>query len=201
MGSRHGAFSLPDRVKIQERLSGMLVRAVAGVDDARGEALGEKLRRASRTVPQDDEVGVIGLEDFCGVLKRFAFRQAGRTRRNVDDIRAQTDRRDLERSPRARARLDEKIYERLAAERRHFFDFARADFLERVGGVENEDDFLRGELANPEQIFALPAHLRLGGLRHVFSSFTTQTASGSLSTFSSRNRTRSPGAVGKFLPT
>ena len=52
----------------------MLVRAVAGVDDTRGKSLGEKLRRASRTVPQDDEVGVIGLEDFRGVLECFAFR-------------------------------------------------------------------------------------------------------------------------------
>ena len=77
MESRDGAFSLPNRVKIQERLSGMFVRAVAGVDDARGKALGEKLRRAGRAVPQDDDVGVIGLEDFRGVLECFAFRQAG----------------------------------------------------------------------------------------------------------------------------
>ena len=39
--------------------------------------LGEKLRRARRAVPQDDDIGVIGFENFRGVLERFAFRKAG----------------------------------------------------------------------------------------------------------------------------
>ena len=58
------AFPRPDRVKIEQRLGRMLVRAVAGVDDARAEPLGQKLRRAGRTVPQDDEIGVVGLQNF-----------------------------------------------------------------------------------------------------------------------------------------
>ena len=54
----------------------MLVRAVAGVDDAGFESLGEKLRRASGTVTEHKNVGVQCLEISRGVLERFAFRQA-----------------------------------------------------------------------------------------------------------------------------
>ena len=40
----------------------MLVRAVARVDDARFQPLGQKLRRAGGAVAQDDDVGVDRLE-------------------------------------------------------------------------------------------------------------------------------------------
>ena len=76
MQSGHTALSFPDRVKIQQRLGGMFVRAVARIDDARSEPFGEELRRAGRTVPQDDDVGMVRLENLGGVLERFAFCQA-----------------------------------------------------------------------------------------------------------------------------
>ena len=66
---------------------------------------------------------------------------------------------DLERRPRARARLDEKIHQRFAAQSRHLFDLAGADFLERICRVEKKRDLLRRELADPEKVFPLPAHL------------------------------------------
>ena len=44
---------------------------------------------------------------------------------------------DLEGGARARARLDEKIDQRLAAQGRHLLDLARADLLESIRGVEN----------------------------------------------------------------
>ena len=99
----------------------MFVRAVAGVDHAGIEALGEKLRSAWGTVAQNENVGVQRLEIFRGVLERFAFGQTRSRRRDVDHVRAQTKRGQLERSARARARLDEKVDQRFALQRRDFF--------------------------------------------------------------------------------
>ena len=104
----------PDRVKVEQPLGRMLVRAVAGVDHARPDAAGEKLRRAGRAVPQDDDVGVIRFEHPRGVFERFAFRQAGSRRRDVDDVGAQAFGGELEGSAGARARFDEEIDQRFA---------------------------------------------------------------------------------------
>ncbi len=55
---------------------------------------------------------------------------------------------------RARGRLEEEIDDRRAAQRRHLLDRALADFLERLGGVENEFDLLAAERLEAEQILA-----------------------------------------------
>src|ERR1041385_1052629 len=99
-------------------------------------------------------------------------------KRDVNDVRTETDRRDLERCSRSRARFDEEIHERLAAQSRHLFDLAGADVFECIGRIEKERDLFGGQLANPEQVFALPANLGA----HDFSSLINQTASGSPST-------------------
>ena len=174
----------------------MLVRAVAGIDHARPDRLGKELRRAGRAVPQDDDIGVIRFENLGGVFERFAFRQAGSRRRDIDDVRAQANGGELEGSAGARARFDEEIDQRLAAQRRDFLYFARSDLFEGVSRLEDEGDLLRGKLAQAQQIFARPA------LRFVYSwGFRSQTPSGSSSTFSRRTRTRSARAVGRFFPT
>ena len=51
-----------------------------------------------------------------GVLERLAFGQAGSRRRDIDHVGAQAKRSQLERSACARARLDEKIDQRFAAQ-------------------------------------------------------------------------------------
>ena len=115
--------------------------------------LGEELRRARRTVPDDDDIDVVRLEDERGVLERLAFDEARTARGNVDHVRAQAHRGQLKRRARARARLDEEVDQRAAAQGGHFFHVARADFLELLRGVEQEGDFLRARVpgcrANP----------------------------------------------------
>src|SRR5947209_8098594 len=71
MQSRDRAFTRADRVKIEQGLGRMLVRAIARVDDARLEALREKLGRARRAMPNDNQVGVICFENLRGVLERL----------------------------------------------------------------------------------------------------------------------------------
>ena len=64
---------LPDRVQVEQTLSRVFMRAVAGVDHARFQSLRQKLRCAGGTVAQDENVGVERLEIARGVLECFAF--------------------------------------------------------------------------------------------------------------------------------
>ena len=82
-------FLFADGEEVEQRLRGMLVRAVAGVDHARAQPLGEELRRAGGAVAQHDDVGVIRLEILRGVLERFAFREAGSGGGDIDHVGAQ----------------------------------------------------------------------------------------------------------------
>ncbi len=105
---------------IEQRLGGMLVRAVAGVDDVGLEPLGEELRRARGGVAQDDEVGLHRLEHLAGVLQRLALAEGTRGAVDGDDVGVEAGRGQLERGARARARLDEEIHHRAALQRGDF---------------------------------------------------------------------------------
>ena len=61
-------------VPLLPRSISMLMRAVTGIDHARANALRQKLRRAGRAVPQDNQIRVIRFQNFRGVLERFTFR-------------------------------------------------------------------------------------------------------------------------------
>ena len=62
---------------VEQGLRGVLVRAVAGIDDAGLEPLGEELRRAGGAVAEDDDVGVERLKIERCVLERLAFGERG----------------------------------------------------------------------------------------------------------------------------
>src|SRR5216117_1333234 len=96
------------------------------------------------------------------LLPRLAFTQARSGGRNVDHVRAQPKSSQLERSASTCTRFDKKINERLPAQRRYFFDFARPYLLEGISGFEDEIDFIDRQLAQPEQIFAVPAGCHCG---------------------------------------
>ena len=108
-------------------------------------------------------IGVQRLEIARGVLERFAFRQAGSGCRDIDHVRAQAKRGQLERGARPRARFDEEIHQRLSAQRRHLLDLAGADLFERVSGFEDEFDFFCRQLAQAQQIFSCPAGRHVWG--------------------------------------
>src|ERR1043166_6321438 len=63
---------------------------------------------------------------------------------------------ELERGARPCARFDEKVDQRLPAQRRHFFDLPRADLFERVRGLEHEIDFVGRKIAQTELFGASP---------------------------------------------
>ena len=73
----HSTLSFPDCVKIQERLGGMLMCPVTRINNARAEAFGQKLRSTGGTVPQNDNIGMVCLENLRCVLEGLTLCQAG----------------------------------------------------------------------------------------------------------------------------
>ncbi len=125
----------------------MLVCAITGVDHAGLEPIRQKLRCAGGAVTQNKNVGVQCLQIARGIFERFAFGQAGSGCRDIDYVRAQSKRGQLERCAGTRARLDKEIHQRLSAQRRHLFDLAGTDLFERVSGLEDEIDFFCRQFA------------------------------------------------------
>lgn len=74
------------------------------------------MRRSARAVAQDDEVGLERFEVPDRVLQRLALLQRTGLRREVDDVGAQSNRRELEADAGAGARLNKEIDDRLADE-------------------------------------------------------------------------------------
>ena len=142
------------REHVEQPLRGMLVRAVAGVDDVRLDALGEELRRAGRAVADHDHVDPHRLEIARRVDERLALRHARPRRGDVHRVGRQALFGELERDARARRRLEEQVDDRRAAQRRHLLDRPLADLLERLGGVENQLNLLAAQRLEPQEILA-----------------------------------------------
>ena len=70
-----GNFPLPltNCERVEQRLCWMLVRAIAGVDDAGLHDSRQKMRRAARAVSNDDKIGVERFEIARRILQRLAF--------------------------------------------------------------------------------------------------------------------------------
>ena len=69
-----------DRREVQQRLRGMFMRTVAGIDYARFESICQELRSAGGTVAEHENIGVQCLQIARGVLERLALGQAGSCR-------------------------------------------------------------------------------------------------------------------------
>ena len=71
------AFQVPAAIqngaRVQQRLGGMLVRAVAGVDDRRGQVARQKMRRAGGRVAHHDGVRPHRAQRVQRVHQRFAL--------------------------------------------------------------------------------------------------------------------------------
>ena len=104
-----------DGERVEQRLRRVLVRAVAGVDDAMlWSCAATKSARARRRVPQHDGVGAHRLEVPDRVEQRLALGHARRLRADVHDVGAEALAGDLERRARARRRLEEEVHDRAA---------------------------------------------------------------------------------------
>ena len=105
---------------------------------------GDQIGRAALAMAHDKHVGMHRRQIGHGVEQGLAL--GGRTARDVEvqDIGRQTLCSDLEGGAGAGAVLEEQIENTLAAQQRHFLDFAVIDRQKRPCGIENlVDDRLR----------------------------------------------------------
>ena len=146
------ALVIPDRQRIEECLRGMLMHAVARVDDPRATAPGQQLTGTGRGVAQHDHVGSHRLQAQRRIHQRLALHDARRRGRNTQRVGAQSLLRDFERHPSPRARLKEHIDDGLAPERRYLLDWPGPDLLHHFRRIEDKHDFLRRQVGDAQQM-------------------------------------------------
>src|SRR5207249_10137883 len=130
-----------------------------------------------------------GVDQGLPLLHRAA------ARRHVHGVGREALFRELERDAGARGGFEEQVDDGLAAERRDFLDRALGDFLEGLGGIEDEPDLVRREVLEPDQVLAE------GGGGHVGAPWRTRATSSRPSSSSTSTSTRSPLFTLTCLPT
>src|SRR6266850_6055272 len=148
----------PHREDIEKPLGGVLVRPVARVDHAGLEMPGQVMRRTGRLVPDHHQVDAHRLDVPGRVAEGLALGDARSARLEGHRVGAQTLLRQLEREARARARLEEEVGCGHPAERGHLRNRPVEHFPERAGGIENRDDFIRGQIFEAEQVLSVADH-------------------------------------------
>ncbi len=98
---------LADGEGIEQRLGGVFMRAVAGIDHRAADLLAEEFHRTGRSVPDDDDVGLHGVEGRRGIDQCLALAHRRGPDRHVGDLRAQPLAGDLEARLGAGRRLEE----------------------------------------------------------------------------------------------
>ena len=130
------ALVAADRQRIEQRLSRMLMRAVAGIDHRAIDLAGEKMHGAGLGMADDDEVRPHRIERDGGVDQRLALFQARGLHRHVHDVGAEPFAGELERRLRARRGFEEEIDQGPAAQGRALFLDLPGDFDRLFGAVE-----------------------------------------------------------------
>src|SRR6185312_9956727 len=147
----------------------------------------------ARGMPHDDRVGPHRLQGERRVLQRLALRDARSTGPEVDHVRRQPLRRELEADPCAGRVLEEEVDDGAPAQRRHLLDHPGADLPERSRRVQDPRDVVPRKVVHRQQMFVHAPPSPSSDRR-------TVTASAPSSSWT-WTRTLSSRLVGTFLPT
>ncbi len=157
------------REGVQECLGGVLVGAVAGVHDRAVDPAGggEAVRGAGGAVPDDDGVGAHRLQGQGRVLERLALGDGGALGGEVDDVGGQALGGCLEGDAGTRRVLEEEVDDGTAAQGRELLDRPVRDPGHLLGGVEDQDGVVAGEVGGRDEVALHLGVLRVaGGFRH-----------------------------------
>jgi hypothetical protein len=166
-----------DRVAVEQRLRGVLVPPVAGVDDRGGRPLRDLLGRTARRVADHERIDAHRGDRLDRVAQALTLVDAARGDREVHHVGAEAPGRRVEAGAGAGRVLEEQVDDRLAAQCRHLRHRTLVHLDHVVGEVEQVADRVGVEVADVEQVL-----------------HTSSTPSGVTTTFSCRE-------VGRFLPT
>ena len=108
---------LPDGIKIEQRLGGMLMLAVAGVDNAGRRMLGDDVGSTRMLVAHDHHVDLVGVQGCHRIDEAFALHGCRGRAAEVEAVGGQALLGELEGAARAGGRLVEHIHDRLALQR------------------------------------------------------------------------------------
>src|SRR5262249_35422245 len=86
----HPSFHPADGEDVKQSLSRMFVSAVAGIDNAASDMLGQQVRRPGDRMAHHHEVHALGFDVLGGVDERLAFTDAGGAGREVDGVGRET---------------------------------------------------------------------------------------------------------------
>jgi hypothetical protein len=127
-------------VQVEQRLGGVLVGAVAGVDHHRVDPLGQPPGRARGAVADHDRVHPHRLEGDGGVLEALALGDARSLGGEVDHVGTQALGGQLEGDPGPGGVLEEQVADGPAAQRGHLLDRPVGDLGQVRGRVEDPGD-------------------------------------------------------------
>lgn len=139
---------------VQEGLGGVLVGAVSCVDDGGVDPAGggEAVRGAGGAVPDDDRVDAHGLQGLRGVLEGLALGDAGSLGREVDHVGGEALLGGLEGDPGPGGVLEEEVADGAAAQGRQLLDGPVGHPGHLLGGVEDQDGFVAGEVGGRDEV-------------------------------------------------
>ena len=148
-GGCAGAQMCEDGAQIEQRLGGMLVHAVAGVDDGQAGGLLKQPGCAGGVVAQDDGLGAERAQGEAGVFERLALLDAGAEAGNEGGVCAEDFGGELKAGAGARGRLvkeqrDAALGEDAVAEQRVLV-------FEGGGAGEDVADGVHAEVHDGEQ--------------------------------------------------
>ena len=191
------------RVEVEQRLAGMGVPAVPGVDDVSAEDVGGEIRGAAPAVTHHEHVGAECLERAHRVHERLALGHRAAGGGHVDDVRPEPLGGRLERDARARRGLVEEDRHAHPLERGPARAAVAQDDGHLVGPAHDRVEVGRREVVHVEQV-AMPPGLRAGHEAIAAPDSarrSMKTPSSPPSTSSRWTRMTSSREVGTFLPT
>ena len=143
-------FHLQDRQRVEQRLRGVFVLPVSGVDHRRGKMPREEVRRTGRRVAHHDDVGIHRCQGVQRIDERLALGEARTERLDADRIGAEPLGGDFETRAGARRRLEEQVDDRPPAEGVELL--ARRYRLEMPAAIEQTLDLSAIQVFDSQQV-------------------------------------------------
>ena len=180
-----GALAIANRQGVEQALRGVLVRAVACVDDGNVQMAGNEFRRARGFVPHHERVGLHRVQRLDRVQERLALFQARGFGLQIHGVRAEARSRRAEADPRAGRVLEKGQRNSLAAQRGQLLQGMFLNFLEGLALIQQKAQFFRAERFECQQVAEAVGHVLLA----IYFPATRSTSITRSSLSTSRNRT------------
>lgn len=150
--SSDAAEAFADGEDVQKALRGMLVRAVASVDDRARQRLAQQVGGTRRAMPNDHRIHAHRLDGFGRVDERLALAQAAAAGRKVHGIGTQPACSERKAVLGPRAILEEQVRRGPTGQQTDLLTATAGGCLEQSRGIEKGGDLVGRKLFEPQQM-------------------------------------------------